>query len=257
MSMGREKLLRLRNAPTAPAGDESLVDTLLGFLAGARVVVADQGISESALVEHWSRSSADPVEKDRAVFAEVLNAAMMGEREIRELGVSETLLPMVSDSVAVGAHYSANDGFIHIRQGRLWIEPSHRRAESERIMEPFGAAIESPTWLRDFAPYVADLRRTMRFVPLVLLRDGSYSLTQYAVYSTVCAAMTMAALTVLDAGKPFRAALARCKLPTCGQFYFARKNPAGGPANRTYCSPAHRDEHHNSAARKASARRPK
>lgn len=257
MSMGREKLLRLKNAPTAPTGDEALVDALLAFVAGTRVAIADQGISKSTRVTRWSRSASEPSLEDRAAFSNVLNAAMKGEREIVELGLSETLIPMLSDSVAIGRHYAANEGFIHIRQGRLWIEPSHRRAESERSMEPSGAAIASPAWLRHFAPYVAELRRTMRFAPLVLLREGSYTFVQYAVFSTVSAAMTMAALTVLDARKPFRAALACCKLPSCGRFYLARKNPAGGPANRTYCSPVCRDKHHNSAGRKAAARRPK
>ncbi len=260
MSIGHEKLIRLSNAPTSPAADEVLVDSLLGFVTGTRVVIADQGLRKSARVTRWSRSASEPSSQDRAVFSNVLNAAMEGEREIAELGLSETLIPMLSDSVAIGRHYAANEGFIQIRQGRLWIVPPHRRAESERIMEPLGASIHSPTWLADFAPYVAELRRTMRFNPLVGLRNGSYVFIQYAEFSTVCAAMTLAALIVLDAGKPFRTALARCKLPSCGKYYLSRKNPSGGPANRSYCSSTCRtifNDSERSARRKAAARRPK
>ena len=261
--MGHAKSVKLRNAPTAPASDDALVEALLAFASGSRIVVTDQGISEAGSVDRWSRASASACADDQRCFADVLGAAMRGEREIAEhvtdvLGVPPTLQPMVSDYFD-GTEYAADDGFIHIRQGQLWIASTSRTSRPGRYFsefEPFGKAIDSPRWLKDFAPYVADLRRTLRFAPLVRLRGGSYTFIQYAVFATISAAMTVAALTVLDSSKPFRGALARCKLPTCGRFYLARKNPAGGPANRTYCSPAHRDEHHNSAARKGARKAP-
>ena len=258
--MGNAKGVKLRNAPTAPASDDALVEALLAFVSGSQIVVVEQGMGKARSVDGWSRTANSASADDRKCFAGVLEAAMQGEREIGEsetdvLGVPPTLQPMVSDYFD-GTKFAADDGFIHIRQGQLWIESTDRHGGLSSEFEPFGKAIDSPLWLKDFAPYVADLRRTLRFMPLVRLRGGSYTFIQYAVFATISAAMTVAALTVLDSSKPFRGALARCKLPTCGGFYLARKNPAGGPANRTYCSPAHRDEHHNSAARKGARKAP-
>jgi hypothetical protein len=59
-------------------------------------------------------------------------------------------------------------------------------------------------------------------------------------------ALSFASLLLLDVEKPYGKALSQCKLPTCNQFYLAKKNPEGGPPNFNYCKPEHRDEAHNS-----------
>lgn len=52
-----------------------------------------------------------------------------------------------------------------------------------------------------------------------------------------------ALLMLLDSTMPFRKALSRCA--HCKEFYLARRNPKGGPANRIYCSPKCRALAHN------------
>lgn len=64
------------------------------------------------------------------------------------------------------------------------------------------------------------------------------------------AMLSRALVLVIDEHAGYGRALSRCKLPACQKFYLAKRNPKGGPANRTYCCPAHRDEHHNSYERK-------
>lgn len=76
-------------------------------------------------------------------------------------------------------------------------------------------------------------------------------------YRDTHAELSHGVLNLLDDQLSYGDALCRCKLPNCRRFYLARRNPNGGPANRTYCSPGHRDEHHNSAHRKAAAKKPR
>jgi len=68
------------------------------------------------------------------------------------------------------------------------------------------------------------------------LRTGNY-------YPDLTSALDYAVLVLLDRGRPsYGAALSRCQLPRCRNFYFAKKNPNGGPPNRLYCCPGHRTE---------------
>lgn len=252
--MGLRKTIRLRNSPTVPAQEAALVRALLAFSAGTRVRIENQGIEDQTLTR-WSRQSEEPPEEDRSLFADILNAIIQGEKDSAEGWPPETLIPMVSNPWAPEQRHGwISSGYINIRRGQVRILEPHRAGEMEQALIPFGRAIGSPGWLCSFEPFIAALRREARFEPLVIFRNDSYQLIHYTMYSTVRAAMTVAALMVLDSTQPFRAALSRCKLPTCGRFYLARKNPAGGPANRTYCSPAHRNEHHNSAARQQANR---
>jgi hypothetical protein len=85
---------------------------------------------------------------------------------------------------------------------------------------------------------------------IVVGRPQGYSLAYYRQFNTVGAALAEAAMLIADPYKPYRASLRRCQYPACQKFYFARKNPRGGPANDTYCVPEHRRLHNNSALRK-------
>lgn len=44
----------------------------------------------------------------------------------------------------------------------------------------------------------------------------------------------------------------KCKY--CGETFEPKRNPRGGPANLTYCSPAHRVAHRDSAERRRAIR---
>lgn len=81
-------------------------------------------------------------------------------------------------------------------------------------------------------------------------RSGKQRLTNYSMYRDIHAMLSHGLLLLLDEQAPYGRTLCRCKLPTCHRFYLAKRNPKGGPANRTYCTPEHRDEHHDSAQRK-------
>lgn len=74
-------------------------------------------------------------------------------------------------------------------------------------------------------------------------------------FRDIHAVLSQGVLLLLDPQRSYGKALCRCGLPSCQKFYLARRNPKGGPANRTYCSPKHRDEHHNSGERKTAAAR--
>jgi hypothetical protein len=70
-------------------------------------------------------------------------------------------------------------------------------------------------------------------------------------FRDIHAVLSEGLLLLMDEQKTFGRTLCRCRLPSCRKFYLARRNPKGGPANRTYCSPTHRDDYHDSADRKA------
>ncbi|HJS89376.1 MAG TPA: hypothetical protein VJ738_05360 [Steroidobacteraceae bacterium] len=85
---------------------------------------------------------------------------------------------------------------------------------------------------------------------VLVARPGGYSLAYYRHFPSVAGALSEAVVLIQDPARPYAKALCRCQYPACQNFYFARKNPRGGPANRTYCDPEHRRLHNNSAARK-------
>ena len=74
-------------------------------------------------------------------------------------------------------------------------------------------------------------------------------------FLTVDAALSYAVLLLLDRRKPFGPALCRCRLISCERFYLAARSPKGGPANRTYCTPEHRAESHDSAQSRTARKR--
>jgi len=85
---------------------------------------------------------------------------------------------------------------------------------------------------------------------IVVGRPRGYSLAYFRQFHTARAALAEAAMLIVDPYRPYGRALCRCQYPACQKFYFARKNPRGGPPNRTYCTPKHRELHNNSSLRK-------
>ena len=109
---------------------------------------------------------------------------------------------------------------------------------------------------------VLRLRRPARAWTKWTLDIGIGLVAGLALWSTIlllpfvlAAALALGTLLLIDQGRPYQKALCRCKLPRCERFYLARRNPKGGPANRTYCTSDHRDEHHDSAERRAAIRK--
>lgn len=58
-------------------------------------------------------------------------------------------------------------------------------------------------------------------------------------FPTLKVAMNYAVSVLLDSSLPYGRTLCRCRLKSCAIFYFAVKNPKGGPPNRNYCTPEH------------------
>jgi hypothetical protein len=92
--------------------------------------------------------------------------------------------------------------------------------------------------------------RSIRVERVVISRPRGYSLAYFRQFRTVGALLAEVATLIADPDKPYARALCRCQYPACRNFYLARKNPKGGPANRIYCEPEHRRLHNNSALRK-------
>src|SRR6267378_3763220 len=67
-------------------------------------------------------------------------------------------------------------------------------------------------------------------------------------FRDIHAVLSQGVLLLLDERKPYSKDLCRCIY--CGRFYLARRNPKGGPANRSYCSEKHRLAYRNSGLRK-------
>ena len=91
--------------------------------------------------------------------------------------------------------------------------------------------------------------------PVYEIGPGGLLLDYFRDFLTVDAAMSYAVLLMLDQRQPFGKALCRCRLSRCGQFYLAARSPNGGPANRTYCTPEHRAESHDSAQSRTARKR--
>jgi hypothetical protein len=137
--------------------------------------------------------------------------------------------------------------------------PKAQRDEVLRLQSEFEPlvqmAIDAPEQLykQEFSPRLRELAQGGLTVRLgaAWLPNGKQRLVYYREPRDIHAVLSQGLLLVMDEHKPYGAALCRCRLPSCQRFYLARRNPKGGPANRTYCSPEHRKEHHDSADRKA------
>ena len=80
------------------------------------------------------------------------------------------------------------------------------------------------------------------------------SLEYFRDFPSVESALGYGVLLLLDPRRPFGAAVCRCRLGRCTKFYQAARRPSGGPANRTYCTPEHRAESHDSTQSRAARR---
>jgi hypothetical protein len=250
--MGRPYVLH--NGLDDPASEDELVAALLAFANGREVTIRDQEDRysdeppELSDVTRWSKRQPHASTDDHLVFSRIL--CLLVERP-------EELVSYCNDRVVDGRYYAVY-GFVRWigKQERLFISKPHSRLGiTDDIFGP--EEVRDDSWLTSFWPQLRELSESIVREPVVTVRADSYSIIEYRRFVTVSAALTCGLFALLDENGPFRATLCRCKLPRCGSFYLARKNPRGGPPNRTYCDDTHREEHHNSAARKKQARKPK
>ncbi|HUN74386.1 MAG TPA: hypothetical protein VMU40_07720 [Steroidobacteraceae bacterium] len=140
--------------------------------------------------------------------------------------------------------------------------PYFEREEALRLQAEFEPlvqmAIDAPEELQrqEFSPRLAELTQGGLSIWLGSARlksSGKQTLVRHSIFRDTHARLSYALLLLAEEQAPYQRALCRCKLPRCRKFYLAKRNPKGGPANRTYCDSAHRDEHHNSFDRKVAA----
>jgi hypothetical protein len=211
----------LRNTLPAPAPDDALVGALLAFANGREIVIWGQ---ERPLeqIRAWSLWRTDPSEDERAAHVAFLHG-------------------LIGDPWGGLGHVTDKAG--------------RRRPTNAVIRLPdLGSAARRADIAllpnRDFAAWLAHMKESMEREIVLAAHPSGYSLADFRSFKNIASAISFAMLLVMDQKKPYAKALCRCKLPTCQRFYLAQKNLKGGPPNRTYCEPKHRDEHHNSANRK-------
>ena len=103
----------------------------------------------------------------------------------------------------------------------------------------------------EFLPIGMDVLANLDVVPIFPVRPKirfgrrGFTLGYFHAFPDLTTAMKYAVMLLLDVTKPFGAALCRCQLISCAQFYLARQNPKGGRPNRKYCCPEHAVEANN------------
>jgi len=215
----------LRNGLPSPAPDDALVRALLAFANGQDIVIWGQP-RPLQQIRVWSLWRADPLKEERAAHVAFLQGLMRD---------SWGGLPHVTDSA--GRRRPTNAVIRLPDLGSVT-----QRADTALLPN------------QDFTTWLAHMKESMEREFVLAAHPNGYSFADFRSFKNVAAAITFAMLLVMDQKKPYAKALCRCKLPTCERFYLARKNPKGGPPNRTYCEPNHRNEHHNSADRKKDSR---
>ena len=218
----------LQNPLAAPATDDALVEALLTFANGGEVVIWGQP-SPSEKVGAWSLWRPEPTDDEREAHIAFLDGLLRDPWG--GLGHVTDKVGKRRPAVAV------------IRLPDLG--PAARRAD--RSLLPG----------QDLYMWLAHMKESMEREFVLAAHANGYSFSDFRSFKNVASALTFAMLLVMDQRKPYAKALCRCKLPSCRRFYLAQKNPKGGPANRTYCIPAHREEHHNSSGRKDVAQKRK
>jgi hypothetical protein len=106
----------------------------------------------------------------------------------------------------------------------------------------------------NFVEFGIRLLGGMKVQPLIGFSNRGFTVNYYHAFRDEQVALLYALVLMLDVTKPYGAALCRCQFEPCSRFYLARRNPAGGPANRIYCSPLHSKLAHD-AGRAERARR--
>jgi hypothetical protein len=216
--MGPAKNFELSNSIVAPASDAALVDALIAFANGLEVVIYRQRPSLGQ-VRRWSLWREAPSPDERAAHVNFLHRLM-----------------------EVPGGYM---GYTTDASGQR--RPTNAAIEIPALPRPTGERDLLPD--RDFFSWLAHMGASMEHQPVLVAHRQGYSLTEFRSFQNVASALAVGMLLVMDPVRPFAKALCRCKW--CQAFYLARKNPKGGPANRIYCSPKHRDNHHDSGARRA------
>lgn len=219
-SMGKPaKCFDLQNRLERPANADLLVQALLAFGNGQGVVIWGQpdGLGE---VRRWSYWRDDPSQEERDAQVRLLQAVAESPRN--PLGIADSSGRARNAVIEIPPLPSVADFALLVDQGLF-------------------------TWL-------AHMQASIDLKTILVGHRGGYSLTDFRCFKNVSSALAVAMLMIADQSKPYGKALCRCKWQQCQDFYLAQKNPRGGPANRTYCSPAHRDEHHDSKERKSASK---
>jgi hypothetical protein len=150
------------------------------------------------------------------------------------------------------------DVLLRVASGPGFLPRDFKREEALQLQAEFEPlvqmAIDAPGELQrqEFSRRLGELQRGGLSIWLgsARLQSGKQTLVRYSSFRDMHARLSYALLLLAEEQAPYQRVLRRCELPSCNKFYLAQRNPKGGPANRVYCSPEHRDERHNSYDRK-------
>lgn len=112
---------------------------------------------------------------------------------------------------------------------------------------------------RVFMESLVGLMDVLRVMPVFTYGIDGVRLQYQRYFPSFKTAIDFSVMLLLDDSLGFGPALCKCQYSQCRKFYLAKRNPKGGPANRNYCCPDHRDLSHDAKENRGakSARKPK
>jgi hypothetical protein len=152
--------------------------------------------------------------------------------------------PATDEAILVAAIAFANGAPLTLHLDKKTLKATN--AQRRELVRGLESGLDSP-----LGPLVQLVRGVKLSYGASLSDDGSsLRLNIQRDFKTVEAVLAMAVVLTMDKKHEFGSKVCRCKLQTCKAFFMAKQNPKGGPPNRTYCSPEHLAEHHNSVERR-------
>lgn len=99
--------------------------------------------------------------------------------------------------------------------------------------------------MEELWPEVCDASGRVALIPFVEHAGNRLNVTMQIVPSALDAGLGYAGILLLAENRSYGAALCKCKLQTCGNYFFEHRDPDGGAPRRTYCSQAHMSKAHS------------
>jgi len=119
------------------------------------------------------------------------------------------------------------------------------RSEFRSHLEAVVKATDDVSW----RAFVAENARQVILIPKYISRDGRPFAEHRLLPRSLRAALAYVLLLIVDDARPNSRVLCRCRLATCGRFFFARAPESGtGRMRRRYCCEVHMHTAHNRGA---------
>lgn len=132
------------------------------------------------------------------------------------------------------------------------VEPKYRGVVERALADEYStertqliadlAAIVGGTDTAEIAKRSVAAASRMVLVPHYELDDGQLRVTHRYLAESLSARLAYITLLLLDQSRPYRGRLCRCRLETCGNFFWERRSVEGGQPGRAYCRHEHMQE---------------